>query len=110
MIEFNFLPRFKEFQFQVVCQVPVWARVFEVDPKEVERQIMVAHAWIDNNPRKAPKNILRFLNNWMSIADRKGSLRKVGRTLPPRAMDPEPDMSIEEMIAIRKKNFGDFRK
>ena len=76
-MDFEKLPRFKRETIGIVCRVTEWANLFGVEMEEIERQIMLAHGWADNNPKKAPKkNILRYLYNWMLIADRKGSLRK----------------------------------
>ena len=106
-MDFNRLPRFKAFQFQIVCQISTWAEVFEAEPKEIERQIGIAHAWADNNPKKAPrKNVMRFLNNWMQIADRKGSMRKSASPPAPKPPESEPNMTFEEMVSIRQKNMG----
>ena len=108
-MDFDKLPRFKSFTFQITIQIPIWADAFQVEPQEIERQIAISHTWIDANPRKAPKNVMRFLQNWMAIADRKHSLRRSARPVTPREPDPEPDMTFEEMVAIRKKNFGEIR-
>jgi len=100
------LPRFKNDQFEIITRIPEWARAFQVEPREIERQIGIAHAWINNNPKKGPKkSVMRFLNNWMSIADRKQSLRRNYREAP-KIVDVEPDMTFEEMVEIRRRNMG----
>lgn len=74
---------------------------------EIHRQILMAHAWADNNPGRAPrKDIMRYLNNWMQIADRKGSMRRGPKAPAAIKKDEEPDMSYEEARAIRIKNMG----
>lgn len=106
MLNFDILSRFSNYQFQIVCQIPIWASCYKAEPEEIERQILIAHAWCENNPGKAPrKNVMRFLNNWMSLADRKSTMRRTSKPVI-RAPDPEPDMSFEEMVAIREKNMG----
>lgn len=106
MIDLNLFPRFKDWSFKIAEQITVWSKAFQVEPGEIERQIAIAHAWCENNKAKAPKkDIMRFLNNWMQIADRKHSLRRGTPKVEPREPDPEPDMSVEELIAIRKANF-----
>lgn len=105
---FERLNRFHGFQLQIVCQIPLWAQGYKVEPDEIERQILLAHGWAENNPKRAPKSaVMRYLNGWMSLADRKGSMRRVERRLKPREPEPEPDMSYEDMVAIRKRNMGE---
>ena len=74
-MNFDCMPRFKAFQFEIVTRVPDWARVYQVPSDAIERQIGIAHEWARNNPKRAPKkDILRYLHNWMAIAHRSGSL------------------------------------
>lgn len=76
-MDFMKLPRFKSQAVEIVCKMPEWAETFKVDVAEIERQMGFAHGWADNNPKKAPKkNMIRYLYNWMLIAERKNSLRK----------------------------------
>ena len=105
-LDFSLMTKFKPFQFEIVTRTPEWARTFEVDVSEIERQIGYAYGWIMNNPKKAPKkNIMRYLYNWMLIARRKGSLRK--RPVENfKDTTVNEDLSIDEMIAIRKHNMG----
>ncbi len=110
MLDFNQIPRFKNSQFEIVTLVPEWARAYEVEEAAIERQIYIAHAWINSNKRRAPKrSYTRFLMNWMRKAMEYGNL-KVPQVAVPRPPDPEGDMTIEELIEIRKKNFGSLRK
>lgn len=75
MIDFDQLPRFKKHQFEIVSRVTEWANAFEVPYEAVERQIPIAHAWCNSNPKKSPKkDPVRFLNNWMRIARNMGSM------------------------------------
>lgn len=80
-MNFDKLPRFKMEALAIVCKIPEWADdVFKVNAEEIERQIHLAHGWADANPKKAPKkNIIRYLYNWLLIAQRKGSLLKKQR-------------------------------
>lgn len=108
MIDFNQLPRFKSDQFGIVSKIPNWAFTFAVEREDVERQIMFAHGWCENNPKKAPKkNVMRFLYNWMLIANRKGSLVPKREDRKYKELPVEEDMTFEEMQAIRKKNMGE---
>jgi hypothetical protein len=109
MIDLSAAPKFQESLVEITQKIPQWAETFKVEYQEIERQIGFAVGWALINPRKAPKkNVMRFLFNWFLIADRKGSMRRTAKVAP-REPDPEPDMSIAEMIAIRKKNFGELR-
>ena len=112
MIDFSQAPRFKPFQFQIVTLVPEWARAFEVEPAAIERQIPIAHVWMVSNPKKAPKkDMIRFLNNWMRIAKKMGSLVKAP---PPLYQEKPPDDEVmtaddfkrmrEEITRSRLKN------
>jgi len=107
-MELNFekLPRFKMHAMQIATLVPQWAEAHQVPHEAIVNQIYIAHAWADSNPKKAPKkNMARYLFNWMLQAKRYGNL-KVPQKAQPRAPEvlPEPDMSIQEMIAIRQQN------
>jgi hypothetical protein len=110
MLDFEKMPRFAGFSFPITMKITEWSAAFEVPDEEIERQIKIAHAWADNNPKKAPKkDILRYLNNWLNIADRKGSLRRSSKPVPPRAPDTEGDMTMEDLRAIRQKNFPQYK-
>lgn len=105
-MDFDKLPRFQGFQVQIICRVSEWADLFEVTPEEIERQINLSHGWIQNNPKKAPKTeIMRYLYNWLLIAQRKNSLLKKPRENY-REISIEPDMTYEEMVSIRKQNMN----
>lgn len=103
-MDFNLLPRFKAFQFEIITRVPEWARAYEVDPPEIERQIPIAHAWCQNNRRKAPKkDIMRFLNSWMGIAKRSGSLQSTKTNSIFKEKPPEDEtMSGDDWARMRK--------
>lgn len=104
----NDLPRFKSFHFLITCQVPVWAKAFGVEENEIERQIGIAHAWADNNPKKAPKrDVMRYLQNWMQIAEREGSLRRGAKSVLYKDDAKDGDMTPEEMQEIRRRNLGE---
>lgn len=102
---FEKLPRFRESALQIVCKVSEWSELFKVEPDEIERQIGWAHGWIDNNPRKAPKNVMRYLYNWMLTAQRMGSMRPRKEKEKPKVLEVV-DMSYEEMVEIRRRNMG----
>ncbi len=108
-MDFNYLPRFKPFQFVIVTRVQDWARVYGVPSEEIERQIGIAHSWCQNNRQKAPKkDIMRFLNNWMSIASRKGSLvskrtETIFKEKPPEDETMTGDDWAKMKEAIRKR-------
>lgn len=107
MIDWNFLPRFKASQFTILCLIPEWAAAYEVDPAAIERQLPIAHIWCQSNPKRAPRrDVVRFLHNWMRIAKERGTLVTQEPDRKYRETIPEADMSIEEMIEIRKQNMG----
>jgi len=105
-MEFEKLPRFKEFHMEILRRIPEWAGAYEVGEEAIRRQILIAHCWCQNNKRKAPKSdILRFLNSWMGKAKTMGSL--TAKALQPLYKDEAPaeDMTVDEMKAIREQNF-----
>lgn len=107
MLDFEQFPRFKMASFQIVTLIPQWAKAYEVETEAIIRQIPIAHAWCNSNPKKAPKtNPVRFLHNWMRIAKKMGNLvsRQPDRRYKEQAT--EEDMSVEEMIEIRKRNMA----
>ena len=100
-------PRFKEHSFRIVSLIPEWARAYQVPEQAILRQLSYAHAWINANPRKAPKrDPVRFLFNWMRLAQKYGNL-KVPEPSKKVQPEKEPDMSFEEMVSIRKRNLGE---
>jgi hypothetical protein len=103
-MDFEKLPRFKMNALEIVCKVPEWSEIFKVEPQEIERQIGWAHGWCDCNKARAPKrNVMRFIYNWLCIAQRKGSFLKQPRKNFKEA-DWTPDMTFEEMVEIRRRN------
>jgi hypothetical protein len=105
-IDFEKLPRFKTQSMQILSLVPQWAHAYQVPEDAIVAQIYTAHAWADSNPKKAPKKMMtRFLWSWMGQAKRYGNLR-VKEVVQPRAPEPEPEMTFEEMQEIRRQNFG----
>ncbi len=107
MIDFDHLPRFRKFQVTILGMIGEWASTYKVPDDMIEKQILEAHAWVLSNPKKAPRErILRFLNSWMAAAERYHNLRRKAFLPPPPAAPPAYDMSVSEMIAIRKKNMG----
>ncbi len=90
---------------QIWALVPQWAHAYQVAQDAIVGQIYTAHAWCDSNPKKAPKRLFtRFLWAWMGQAKRYGNLKSKPAPQIPRAPEPEPDMTIEEMRAIRERN------
>lgn len=106
--DFQKLPKFRPSATKIIPLIPEWAQAYDVPVLAIEKQLAWAHGWILSNPKKAPKkDFVRFLFNWMRKAKEFGNLVvNDPRDTTPRAPDPEPDMSIEEMIAIRKQNMG----
>lgn len=106
MLDFDKLPRFKNEQFRIFEMIPRWAEAFETSEKAVIRQLSWAHGWLDCNPRRAPRsNLMRFLWNWMRTAKKMGNLVESQLELKANQIpEPEADMTVEEMIEIRKKN------
>lgn len=104
MLDFARLQKFTGFQVPIICKVSEWSDVFEVSPAEIERQIGLAHGWILVNPKKAPKsNIMRYLYNWMLIAQRKGSLLKRPReNFQEQKPDEDQVMTGEDFARMRK--------
>lgn len=75
MINFEPLARFRDNSYKINSLISEWAKAYEVPLEAVEKQVYVAHAWCNSNPKKAPKkDPVRFLNNWMRIAKSMGSL------------------------------------
>lgn len=106
---FKNLPRFKICAFQIISLIPEWARAYGVAEEAITRQLAYAHGWITTNPRRAPKNIPRFLFNWMRKAKEYGNL-KVPEPAKLREPESVPDMSYEEMVLIRKCNMTPLKQ
>ena len=108
-LDFDKLPRFKKAAFEIVGMLQVWADAFGVERAAIERQIPIAHAWCDSNARRAPKkNMVRFLFNWMTHAQRFHNLvsKPVDNTYKENPF--ERDMSFEEMQEIRHRNMRHY--
>lgn len=87
--------------------IPTWAIAFGVDEKAIIRQIPIAHAWIDSNPRKGPKrDIIRFLFNWLTKAQKFGNLVAEVKVNAYKEKPTNEDMTVEEMQEIRRRNMG----
>lgn len=75
MLDLESLKRFRDHKFKIFNMIPEWAKAYGVPEAAILRQIPFAHAWCNANPTKAPKkDPVRFLNNWLRIAQRMGSL------------------------------------
>jgi hypothetical protein len=97
------LPRFRDHACRINELIPVWAQSYQVSTAAIERQILFAAGWCASNPRRAPKrDVVRFLFNWMSKAKKMGNLVEEKKIMP--IVEIEPDLSYEEMVAIRKQN------
>ena len=102
-LEMESLKRFRDFKYQITALLSEWAQAYEVSESAIERQISIAHAWCNANPKKAPKkDPVRFLHNWMRIAKKMGNL--VTKRSSYQESKSNEDMSFEEMVAIRKSN------
>lgn len=89
MLDFSRLNRFKGKQFEIVSLVSEWAMAYGVEPEAIERQIAIAHAWCNANPKKAPKkDPVRFLYNFMRIAKKMGNL--VSKELDRKFKETQP--------------------
>lgn len=103
MLDFDRMPRFKPFHFEIVTRLTEWAETFDTTPAEIERQIGLSWGWIVNNPKKGPKkNIMRYLYNWMLIAQRKGSLLK-------RPRENFKETKIDENAVMDESDFAKMR-
>lgn len=98
------MPRFGKHQYEIVGLITEWARAYEVEPAAIERQIPIAHAWINSNPKKAPKkDPVRFLNNWMRLAKKMGNL--VAKQPDRKYKEPAPEdevMSGDDFAKMRQ--------
>lgn len=109
-INFESLPRFKTSQFTIVCLIAEWASAYEVELQAIERQIPIAHAWCNANPKRAPRrDPVRFLYNWMRIAKKAGNLVSHEPDRRYREEIPQDDMTVEEMVKIRQRNMRQDR-
>jgi hypothetical protein len=109
-IDFAKLPRFKHHAMTILSLVPEWAHAHQVPEDAIRSQIYTAHAWCNSNAKKAPKkNVVRFLWSWMASAKRYGNLKTPQAPASPRPPDPEGDMTVEEMRAIRRQNMPQYR-
>lgn len=104
-IDYTKLPRFKMNAFEISNLIPQWAEAYEVPVAAIIRQIPIAHAWADSNPKKAPKkNMTRFLHTWMRNAKKYGNL--IAAPLDRRYHDAplEADMTMAELKEIQRRN------
>ena len=109
-MDFEKLPRFKIDQLAILCEIERWVDVFEVERSEIERQIKFAHGWIDANPRKAPRtNVIRYLFNWLTIAERKGSLLRKPRENFKEVVAESDIMTGEDFARMREALRGGAR-
>lgn len=105
-LNFEKLPRFKNDAMKIWQLIPQWAHAHQVDQGAVINQIYIAHAWLDSNPKKAPKKLItRFLWSWMGQAKRYGNLKTPQKAVPKVIEAHNEDMSVEEMEEIRRRNF-----
>lgn len=103
-LDFTLMARFKDHEYDIRKQIAVWAYAFKVDNEAIERQVGFAYAWYVANPKKFPKKYVnRALNSWMKNAYRYGNLVKKRENYIEKPV--EEDMSLEELQAIRERNF-----
>src|SRR4029077_7578697 len=103
MLDFSQMPRFKEFESKILFMISSWSTCFQAPPEQIERQIPIAHAWCDHNPRKAfKKDPVRFLFNWLKIADRKGTLQHHRSFVYQEQRPPESEQLTYEDIQAMK--------
>jgi len=110
MLDFDKLPRFQKFKFQIVTRIPDWAHAYECSEAAVERQIDIAHAWCDANKRRAPRtDPMRFLFNWLrkareygNLSDRRLNAYKEARPQEEEVMTGEDWRAIRQSISPRK--------
>lgn len=77
-MDFKPLPRFEKYQLKIMELIPKWEMLYQCPRSVIENQIVTSHVWCDANGDRSPKKqITRFLNSWMSIADRMGHLRGI---------------------------------
>ena len=110
-LDFNKLPRFAKDSMKIWKLIPEWSLAHQVDAQVIISQLYIAHAWADANPNKAPKRLVtRFLHSWMIQAKRYGNLKIQSKPWVPSAPEPEPEMTLDELIAIRQANFPQYRR
>lgn len=104
-LDFRTLPNWMPDALEIMALVETWAKAYEVPREAIIRQIPIAYAWAQSNKKKAPrKNVVRFLFSWMKQAKKWGNLRVPEVKKPKVEEQANYDMSVEEMIAIRKAN------
>ena len=108
MLDLETLPRFKKFSFEIINLIPEWAKAYEVETVAIMRQIPIAHAWCNANPKKAPKrDPVRFLHNWMRLAKKMGNLVTAQPNRLFREQAPEDEvMTGEDFAKMRKTVFN----
>ena len=109
-LDFTKMPRFAKDSMKIWQLIPEWAYAYQVDAQAIISQLYTAHAWIESNPRKAPKRLMtRFLHSWMAQAKRYGNLKVQSEPWKPTQPEPEPEMSFEELQRIRRENMPNYR-
>ena len=109
-LDFREFPKWMPNSLEIMALVDVWAKAHEVSRGAIIRQISIAYAWTQANPKKAPKRLIaRFLHSWMAQAKRYGNLKVKAEPWKPSAPEPECEMTIEEMRAIRRKNMPQYK-
>ena len=109
-LDFTKMPRFSKDSMKIWKLIPEWSLAHQVEPQAIISQLYTAHAWIESNPKKAPKRLItRFLHSWMAQAKRYGNLKVKAEPWKPAPPEPEGDMTIEELQEIRRKNMPQYR-
>lgn len=100
------MPGFMPEALEIMTSIDDWAKAHQVPREAIIRQIPIAYMWTRSNKKRAPKkNIMRFLDNWFKRAKEHHNLTSQQPVHKYVDNVPEEDMSIDEMIAIRKRNF-----
>jgi len=99
------MPKWMPEALMIMGLIDEWATAYEVPREAIERQIPIAYAWALSNPKRAPKKqIMRFLHSWMKSAKKWGNLTTEPVDLHYHDNPLEPDMTIEEMREIARRN------
>jgi hypothetical protein len=107
-LDFRQMPKWMPEALEIQALIDTWARSYEVPREAIIRQIGLAYAWAQSNKKRAPKKqVTRFLNNWMRLAQKHGNLVKEHKNYEEKVV--QEDMTFEEMQEIRRKNLGNRR-
>lgn len=104
-LDFRAMPKWMPEALEIQALIDTWAWAYQVPREAIIRQIPIAYAWAQSNKNKAPKkNVIRYLFNFMRKANEFGNLKIREPEKTYKEAHPEEDMSVDEMISIRKQN------